>query len=147
VRKIVKQRCLQAGLQGDFSAHSLRSGFLSEAADAMAMTGHRNYETFRSGSGMSRGGCWIRKSLGRAHRAHGRWRMHRAGARAWPRGSEVIGRWRFRMRFGITRVACRRKWLRRSASIRRLMGYEPAARIAELLTYTTKKGRWLPEKP
>ena len=38
---------------GDFSAHSLRSGFVTEAgrrrmdtADAMAMTGHRNYETF-----------------------------------------------------------------------------------------------------
>jgi integrase len=53
IRKIVKQRCLQAGLSGDFSAHSLRSGFVTEAgrrkmdtADAMAMTGHRNYETF-----------------------------------------------------------------------------------------------------
>jgi integrase len=53
IRKIVKQRCLQAGLVGDFSAHSLRSGFVTEAgrrrmdtADAMAMTGHRNYETF-----------------------------------------------------------------------------------------------------
>jgi len=53
VRKIVKARCLQAGLVGDFSAHSLRSGFVTEAgrrrmdtADAMAMTGHRNYETF-----------------------------------------------------------------------------------------------------
>ena len=53
VRKIVQQRCLQAGLSGDFSAHSLRSGFVTEAgrrrmdtADAMAMTGHRNYETF-----------------------------------------------------------------------------------------------------
>jgi integrase len=52
VRKIVQQRCLQAGLSGDFSAHSLRSGFVTEAgrrrmdtADAMAMTGHRNYET------------------------------------------------------------------------------------------------------
>jgi hypothetical protein len=38
---------------GDFSAHSLRSGFVTEAgrlrmdtADAMAMTGHHNYETF-----------------------------------------------------------------------------------------------------
>ncbi|KPU99579.1 hypothetical protein APR50_28685 [Variovorax paradoxus] len=53
VRKIVQQRCLQAGLSGDFSAHSLRSGFVTEAgrrrmdtADAMAMTGHRNFETF-----------------------------------------------------------------------------------------------------
>ena len=53
VRKIVQERCLQAGLRGDFSAHSLRSGFVTEAgrqktplADAMKMTGHRNYETF-----------------------------------------------------------------------------------------------------
>ncbi|WP_436291807.1 site-specific integrase [Variovorax sp. LjRoot178] len=53
VRKIVKRRCIQAGLPGDFSAHSLRSGFVTEAgrrkmdpADAMAMTGHRHYETF-----------------------------------------------------------------------------------------------------
>lgn len=53
VRKIVKQRCIQAGLPGTFSAHSLRSGFVTEAgrrkmdaADAMAMTGHRNYQTF-----------------------------------------------------------------------------------------------------
>ncbi|MDM0010120.1 site-specific integrase [Variovorax sp. J22G73] len=53
VRKIVQARCLQAGLRGDFSAHSLRSGFVTEAgrqkspmADAMKMTGHRNFDTF-----------------------------------------------------------------------------------------------------
>jgi integrase len=53
VRKIVQARCLQAGLRGDFSAHSLRSGFVTEAgrqktpmADAMKMTGHRSFETF-----------------------------------------------------------------------------------------------------
>lgn len=53
VRKIVKRRCNQAELPGDFSAHSLRSGFVTEAgrrkmdpADAMAMTGHRHYDTF-----------------------------------------------------------------------------------------------------
>lgn len=53
IRKIVRERCLQAGLRGDFSAHSLRSGFVTEAgrqktpmADAMKMTGHRNFETF-----------------------------------------------------------------------------------------------------
>lgn len=53
VRKIVQERCLKAGLPAEFSAHSLRSGFVTEAgrqkvspADAMAMTGHRNYETF-----------------------------------------------------------------------------------------------------
>jgi len=51
IRKILKS-ALPAGV-GDFSAHSLRSGFVTEAgrrrmdtADAMAMTGHRNYETF-----------------------------------------------------------------------------------------------------
>jgi len=46
VRDIVQARCLQAGVEGDFSAHSLRSGFVTEAAaqnvplsDTMAMTG------------------------------------------------------------------------------------------------------------
>jgi integrase len=53
VRKIVQARCLLAGLTGDFSAHSLRSGFVTEAgrqktplSDAMKMTGHRNLGTF-----------------------------------------------------------------------------------------------------
>jgi integrase len=60
VRKIVKARCLQAGLVGDFSAHSLRSGFVTEAGrqnvslgETMAMTGHASVATvmryFRSG--------------------------------------------------------------------------------------------------
>lgn len=60
VRKIVQERCLQAGLEGDFSAHSLRSGFVTEAGrqnvplgDTMAMTGHASVATvmkyFRSG--------------------------------------------------------------------------------------------------
>src|SRR5260221_12238859 len=30
VRDIVKQRCALAGVEGDFSAHSLRSGFVTE---------------------------------------------------------------------------------------------------------------------
>lgn len=49
VRLIVQQRCALAGLEGDFSAHSLRSGFVSEAgrqnialAETMALTGHRS---------------------------------------------------------------------------------------------------------
>lgn len=49
VRDIVQARCLQAGVEGDFSAHSLRSGFVTEAAaqnvsisDTMAMTGHQS---------------------------------------------------------------------------------------------------------
>ncbi|MDF3832101.1 site-specific integrase [Cupriavidus basilensis] len=52
VRKIVKQRCEAAGLDGDFSAHSLRSGFVTEAAarqvplaETMAMTGHTSVAT------------------------------------------------------------------------------------------------------
>ena len=52
VRDIVKYRCALAGLTGDFSAHSLRSGFVTEAgrqnmslADTMAMTGHHSVAT------------------------------------------------------------------------------------------------------
>jgi integrase len=52
VREIVRDRCALAGLAGDFSAHSLRSGFVSEAArqelplgDTMALTGHRSVQT------------------------------------------------------------------------------------------------------
>lgn len=47
VRKIVQMRAAQAGLQGDFAAHSLRSGFVTEAGrqglplgETMAMTNH-----------------------------------------------------------------------------------------------------------
>lgn len=47
VREIVLERCRLAGLSGEFSAHSLRSGFVTEAgrqnvplAETMAMTGH-----------------------------------------------------------------------------------------------------------
>lgn len=53
VRKIVMVRAKLAGLEGHFSAHSLRSGFVTEAgrrqmpaAEAMKMTGHRNFEVF-----------------------------------------------------------------------------------------------------
>jgi len=49
VRDIVRARCLLAGVEGAFSAHSLRSGFVTEAAaqnvslaDTMAMTGHQS---------------------------------------------------------------------------------------------------------
>ncbi len=49
VRDIVQARCLLAGVEGEFSAHSLRSGFVTEAAaqnvslaDTMAMTGHHS---------------------------------------------------------------------------------------------------------
>jgi integrase len=52
VRQIVKERCALAGVAGDFSAHSLRSGFVTEAgrqalpiAETMAMTGHRSLQT------------------------------------------------------------------------------------------------------
>jgi integrase len=50
---IVKRRAKLAGLLGDFSAHSLRSGFVTEAgrqnvplAEAMGLTGHRSVQTF-----------------------------------------------------------------------------------------------------
>jgi integrase len=49
VRNIVKKRCQLAGLEAEFSAHSLRSGFVTEAGrqgvplgETMAMTGHRS---------------------------------------------------------------------------------------------------------
>ena len=52
VRAIVKERCLLAGVDGDFSAHSLRSGFVTEAgkrnvplAETMALTGHQSVAT------------------------------------------------------------------------------------------------------
>lgn len=52
VRDIVKLRCGLAGIQGNFSAHSLRSGFVTEAgrqnvslAETMAMTGHQSTAT------------------------------------------------------------------------------------------------------
>lgn len=62
VRDIVKKRCQVAGLGGDFSAHSLRSGFVTEAgrqsiplADTMALTGHRSVQSLvgysRAGAG------------------------------------------------------------------------------------------------
>lgn len=49
---IVRQRCEKAGLKGDFSAHSLRSGFMTEAGRAkvplkemMALSGHSDIKT------------------------------------------------------------------------------------------------------
>jgi len=52
VRNIVQQRCALAGVDGDFSAHSLRSGFVTEAGrqnvplpDTMALTGHHSVNT------------------------------------------------------------------------------------------------------
>ena len=52
VRNIVKERCALAGVEGDFSAHSLRSGFVTEAGrqnvplpDTMALTGHQSVNT------------------------------------------------------------------------------------------------------
>lgn len=48
-RDVVKKRCQLAGLEAEFSAHSLRSGFVTEAGrrgvplgETMAMTGHRS---------------------------------------------------------------------------------------------------------
>ncbi|VVE11428.1 site-specific integrase [Pandoraea anhela] len=52
VRDIVRDRCALAGLEGDFSAHSLRAGFVTEAAlqqvplaETMTMTGHTSVAT------------------------------------------------------------------------------------------------------
>ncbi|MFN4351669.1 MAG: tyrosine-type recombinase/integrase [Hylemonella sp.] len=52
VRDIVLARCVLAGVEGDFSAHSLRSGFVTEAGrqnlplgETMALTGHHNVTT------------------------------------------------------------------------------------------------------
>lgn len=68
VRRIVKARAAQAGLDGDYAAHSLRAGFVTEAGrqglalgEIMAMTGHASVVSVvgyhRAGSAMSaRGG-------------------------------------------------------------------------------------------
>ena len=64
VRTIVKERCALAGIEGNFSAHSLRSGFVTEAgrqnvplAETMGLTGHQSVATvlgyFRSESTLS----------------------------------------------------------------------------------------------
>jgi integrase len=52
---IVRRRAALAGLGEDFGAHSLRSGFVTEAglqsvnpAEAQALTGHRSLQTFMS---------------------------------------------------------------------------------------------------
>ena len=61
VARIVKRRAQMAGLDGDWAAHSLRSGFVTEAGrqgvplgDVMAMTEHRSVATvmgyFQAGS-------------------------------------------------------------------------------------------------
>lgn len=69
VRGIVKKRCALAGLTGDFSAHSLRSGFVTEAgrqnmalAEIMAMTGHQSVATVL---GYSRAGAALSSGLAR----------------------------------------------------------------------------------
>lgn len=63
VRDLVKERCRLAGIdEGGFSAHSIRSGFVTEAgrqavplAETMALTGHQSVASavgyFRGGSG------------------------------------------------------------------------------------------------
>lgn len=66
VRYIVKKRCALAGLCGDYSAHSLRSGFVTEACtqdvglpEIMAMTGHSSTQSL---FGYNRGGSTRRAS-------------------------------------------------------------------------------------
>ena len=64
VRRMVKERATQAGLAGDYAAHSLRSGFVTEAGsqglalgEIMAMTGHASVASVvgyhRAGTAMS----------------------------------------------------------------------------------------------
>lgn len=55
IARIVQRRAKLAGLEGDFAAHSLRSGFVTEAGrqgvplgDVMAMTEHKSVETVMS---------------------------------------------------------------------------------------------------
>ncbi|OUM00104.1 site-specific integrase [Variovorax sp. JS1663] len=69
VRKIVQRRCALAGLPGQFSAHSLRSGFVTEAGSqdipaikAMLLTGHKKAETFM---GYYRAGNVLKNEAGR----------------------------------------------------------------------------------
>jgi hypothetical protein len=52
VRDIAKERCTLVGIEGRFSAHSLRAGFVTEAGrqamslpETMAMTGHHSVAT------------------------------------------------------------------------------------------------------
>jgi hypothetical protein len=70
VRKIVKEQCVLAGgLEGEFSAHSLCAGFVTETGrrnmclpDAMALTGHRSVTTVL---GYFRAEGWLSSPLAR----------------------------------------------------------------------------------
>jgi integrase len=69
VRDIVKYRCALSSVNGSFSAHSLRSGFITEAgrqnmplAETMAMTGHRSIATV---VGYSRAGAALSSQVAR----------------------------------------------------------------------------------
>ncbi len=75
VRDIVKKRCRLAGIDAGFSAHSLRSGFVTEAGrqgvplgEAMAMTGHRTTASFvgyfRAGAIQPRAASLLDSDLG-----------------------------------------------------------------------------------
>lgn len=70
VRDIVKRRCALAGLSDGYSAHSLRSGFVTEAGrqqvplgETMALTGHRTTAAlvgyFRAADSLGRGATLI----------------------------------------------------------------------------------------
>ena len=69
VRDIVKYRSALSGVEGNFSAHSLRSGFITEAgrqnmplAETMAMTGHQSVGTV---VGYSRAGAALSSQVAR----------------------------------------------------------------------------------
>ncbi|WP_334160692.1 tyrosine-type recombinase/integrase [Achromobacter insolitus] len=81
VRRIVKERAAQAGLEGDYAAHSLRSGFVTEAGrqglafgEVMAMTRHASVASVvgyhREGAAVSsRGGRLLEDDVGGANSA------------------------------------------------------------------------------
>lgn len=71
VRDIVKYRAGLSGINGNFSAHSLRSGFITEAsrknlplAETMAMTGHQSVATI---IGYSRAGAALSSQAARLY--------------------------------------------------------------------------------
>ena len=79
VRDIVKSRCAAAGLDAAFSAHSMRSGFVTEAGrqgvaltETMALSGHRSVATVagyhRAGAALLAGVEWL--ACLRVHRVY-----------------------------------------------------------------------------
>jgi integrase len=70
VRDIVKERCALAGVEGSFSAHSLRAGFVTEAGKHAAARDHDDDEASecRDRGGVFQGGERARKQSEQAAR-------------------------------------------------------------------------------